>query len=79
MRYRDKTAVCVDLLDPDEETFKRALYFINAGDMIRCVTVVDGREMEKAVMFHYTPREHPYTGEEYQAWIHARTRAQKAN
>lgn len=79
MRYREKTTVCVDLLDPDEETFKRALDFINAGEMIRCVTIVDGQEKERAVIFGFTPREHPYTGDEYQAWLVAKALAQKSN
>ena len=79
MRYREKTTVCVDLFDPDEETFKRALTFINAGEMIRCVTAFDGREKEKAVIFDYTPRDYPYTGDEYQSWLKAKALAQKTN
>jgi len=79
MRYKDKTTVCVDLLDPSEEAFKRALNFINAGEMIRCVTVVNGQEKEKAIIFDYAPRDHPYTGDEYQSWIKAKSLAQKAN
>jgi hypothetical protein len=72
MRYREKTNVCIDLLDPNEETFKRALDFITAGEMIRCVTVVNGQEKERAVIFQYTPRDHPYTSEEYHAWLAAK-------
>lgn len=59
MRYADKVNVCVDLLDPDEETFKRAMSFINEGEMIRCLIDHNGKQKEKACVYGFAPRDEP--------------------
>lgn len=70
----NKPKVCVDLFDPDEETFKGAIAFLDKGEMLRCTFEHNGKPYERAVIFGQKPSFKHYEIE-WQAWQNAKARA----